>query len=117
MPWFWLPQTVTTQRSEDPSNFNSKEYLNFRAEQGPSLVASQVELLTPPEGSKPGDKITVEGFPGEPDAQLNAKKKIWETVQPDLRTNPELIACFKGVPLTTAGGHCTVASLGDASIG
>lgn len=37
---------------------------------------------------------------GEPDAQLNPKKKVWENVQPDLRTNEEGVACYKGTPLT-----------------
>lgn len=34
------------------------------------------EILTPPADSKPGDMVTVEGFPGTPDPQLNPKKKV-----------------------------------------
>jgi hypothetical protein len=38
-----------------------------------------VEPLDPPAGSAPGDKVYFEGHEeGEPDAQLNPKKKIWE---------------------------------------
>lgn len=40
----------------------------------------QVELVEPPEGSGPGDRVTVEGYDGEPDDQLNPKKKIFEQV-------------------------------------
>lgn len=41
-----------------------------------------VEPLQPFEGSKPGDKVFVEGYEqGEPDKVLNPKKKIWEQLQ------------------------------------
>jgi hypothetical protein len=36
----------------------------------------KVEILTPPSDSKPGDKVTIEGFIGTPDQQLNPKKKV-----------------------------------------
>lgn len=42
-------------------------------------------------------------FSGEPDKQLNPKKKVWEQVQPDLKTNSDRVACYKGVPFTVAG--------------
>jgi aminoacyl tRNA synthase complex-interacting multifunctional protein 1 len=38
----------------------------------------------PPEGSKPGDVVEVEGFLRNPDAQLNPKKKIFETCAPGI---------------------------------
>ncbi|MXQ81595.1 hypothetical protein E5288_WYG012026 [Bos mutus] len=47
----------------------------------------KVEILAPPNGSVPGDRITFDAFPGEPDKELNPKKKIWEQIQPDLYTN------------------------------
>ena len=34
------------------------------------------ELLDPPEGCVPGDRVTFEGYPGDPDGQLNPKKKV-----------------------------------------
>ena len=37
---------------------------------------SKFELLDPPAGCAPGDRVTFEGFPGEPDKQLNPKKKV-----------------------------------------
>ncbi|KAE8227103.1 hypothetical protein CF319_g368 [Tilletia indica] len=47
-----------------------------------------VEPIAPPEGSKPGDRIWVEGYEGmEPEAQLNPKKKIFEAIQPGYCTN------------------------------
>lgn len=100
----------------------------------------KVEILDPPSGAIPGDRVTVEGyagiyatlqvmlftynhinvyievnkyvtlliefsffFEGTPDEQLNPKKKIFEQVQPDLNTNEEGVACYKGVPWTVPG--------------
>ena len=34
------------------------------------------ELLNAPEGSVPGDRVAFDGFPGEPDKQLNPKRKV-----------------------------------------
>lgn len=46
-----------------------------------------VEPVYPPAGSQPGDKVWVEGFEGrEPEAVLNPKKKIFETIQPGYTT-------------------------------
>lgn len=42
----------------------------------------QVEPLLPPDNSKAGDKVVVEGYEnGTTDAVLNPKKKIWEKLQ------------------------------------
>ena len=35
-----------------------------------------VELLDPPSGSVPGDKVVCEGYSGTPDEQLNPKRKV-----------------------------------------
>ncbi|KAK4336632.1 hypothetical protein RND71_043744 [Anisodus tanguticus] len=59
---------------------------------------NKVELLEPPVNSVPGDRIHFEKYPGEPDAQLNAKKKIWEQVSVDLKTNENKVATYKGDP-------------------
>lgn len=47
----------------------------------------------------PGDLVHCEGYNRNPDTQLNPKKKIWETVAPDLKTNDNFVACYKGQPL------------------
>uniref|UniRef100_A0A8D1F6M6 Aminoacyl tRNA synthetase complex interacting multifunctional protein 1 n=1 Tax=Sus scrofa TaxID=9823 RepID=A0A8D1F6M6_PIG len=54
----------------------------------------KVEILAPPHGSVPGDRVTFDAFPGEPDKELNPKKKIWEQIQPDLYTNDVPLACI-----------------------
>ncbi|CAD6909799.1 unnamed protein product [Tilletia controversa] len=56
-----------------------------------------VEPIAPPEGSKPGDRIWVEGYEGmEPEAQLNPKKKVFEAIQPGYCTNQNREAGWVG---------------------
>lgn len=67
----------------------------------------KVQLIRVPDCAQPGDIITTDDFLGEnwnePDSQMNPKKKIFETVQPDLMTNGDKIACYKGKPLLIKG--------------
>ncbi|KAL4716093.1 hypothetical protein ACJJTC_013870 [Scirpophaga incertulas] len=63
----------------------------------------KVEILMPPSGAVPGDLVICDGYPREPEPQLNPKKKIFETCAPDLKTNEQKIACYKGSPLVIAG--------------
>ncbi|GAB4819697.1 hypothetical protein N2152v2_006743 [Parachlorella kessleri] len=81
-----------------------------------STDGGSVELVEPPHGAAVGERVFVEGFPGEPDEVLNPKKKIWEAVQPDLATNEQRVACYRGKPLQTAQGICTVQSIVGGSI-
>ncbi|KAH8555366.1 hypothetical protein BGW37DRAFT_449752 [Umbelopsis sp. PMI_123] len=73
--------------------------------QGMVLCASpadgtKVELLAPVDLTKvkPGDRIYFEGQEGTPEAVLNPKKKYWETVQPDFKTNGETFAFYQDKP-------------------
>ena len=62
-----------------------------------SIDGATVELLEPPVGSKPGDRVVVQGYDkGAPDAVLNPKKKVWETLQPGLVVSDTLAAGWKG---------------------
>jgi len=63
----------------------------------------KVEVLSPPAGAAPGDLVHCDGYTRQPDAVLNPKKKIFETVAPDLLTNDQLVACYKGASLTVPG--------------
>jgi len=54
---------------------------------------------------------------GEPDKELNPKKKVWEAVQPELCTNNHLAATYKGVPCEVQErGECRSQSMCDAAI-
>lgn len=43
-------------------------------------------------------------YEGEPEAQLNPKKKIFEKISPDLKTNADGTACYKDVAFMTSKG-------------
>lgn len=63
-----------------------------------------VEPLIIPDGCAPGDRLTIEGFSGTPDEQLNPKKKVWEKLQVDLKTNANGDAVWKDNFLQTPKG-------------
>ncbi|KAM0253352.1 hypothetical protein ACHAQJ_007303 [Trichoderma viride] len=87
-----------------------------------------VELVTPPEGSKAGERVFFEGWRGEPEGVLNPKKKIWETFQPGFTTTEGLEVAFDasaveqlgkaevGKLVTESGGVCTVKTLKGAVV-
>lgn len=88
-----------------------------------------VELVTPPADAKAGERVFFDGFKGEPEKQLNPKKKIWETFQPGFTTTATLEVAFDasvvkelegkdglGKLTTESGGICTVKSLKDATV-
>ncbi|XP_067663533.1 aminoacyl tRNA synthase complex-interacting multifunctional protein 1-like isoform X2 [Haliotis asinina] len=88
--------------------------------QGMIMCASspdKVEILEPPPGVQPGDRVTFDGYPGNPDAQLNPKKKVWETLKPDIRTDSNKVANYKGAPFKIEGkGIVKAPTLPDAQI-
>lgn len=73
-------------------------------------------MVEPPAGATVGERVTFPEHEGNPDELLNPKKKVWETLQVDLHTNDEQVACYKNVPLTTSAGVCKVASIRGGSI-
>jgi aminoacyl tRNA synthase complex-interacting multifunctional protein 1 len=84
-----------------------------------------IELIQPPANSKPGDRVYFEGADFEnavPLAQLNPKKKVFETVQPGFITldsketawvNPVTKSVHK---IRTANGVCVAPTLVGASL-
>lgn len=79
----------------------------------------QVEPLVVPKDSKPGDRIVIEGYEtGEPDDVLNPKKKVWEKLQVDLKTNDDLFAVWQGNKLVSKvnGNPVTSGSMKNAPI-
>ncbi|CAE1322872.1 AIMP1 [Acanthosepion pharaonis] len=82
-----------------------------------ACTSDKVELLVPPPGCVPGDQVICPQFPGKPEPQLNPKKKIWETVKPNLKTNNKCVATFKGQVLVVEGkGEVNVPTLADAQL-
>ena len=92
-----------------------------------------VELVIPPPEAKAGDRVFFEGWEGEPEAVLNPKKKIWETIQPGFTTtdalevgfNVEVVPQLAGegenkktgvAKLKTSVGLCHVSTLKGAAV-
>jgi methionine--tRNA ligase beta chain len=76
-----------------------------------------VELIEPPAGAVPGERVTIGDLVGEFDEVLNAKKNPWEAVCEHFYTGKdEPIALFKDMPLMTSAGVPKAASLKDAPI-
>lgn len=75
-----------------------------------------VKFVEPPKDAEIGERVMVDGFDGEPATENQViKKKMLEAIFPDLSTNSEGVACYKGVPLATTSGSCS-SSLTDAEI-
>lgn len=104
-----------------------------RVEEGGDPHAGPVELVNPPADAPAGERVNFQGWAeGEPEKQLNPKKKVWETFQPGFTTNENLEVIFdsnavptvkglEGKPaigkLATASGViCTVKTLKDAAV-
>ena len=76
-----------------------------------------VEPLDPPEGSAPGERVFFEDHAsGKPDDELKPKKKVWEKLQPDLRTNGDCIAEWQGNIMKTKLGNVKCKSLKSSPI-
>lgn len=79
-----------------------------------------VEPLAPPAGAPVGERVWFGEAGAEQGEAANPnqvqKKKLWEAVQPLLRTDGGCVAAFDGQPMLTSAGPVTAASLADATI-
>ena len=58
---------------------------------------TKVEFAVPPEGAKIGERVVFDGFVGEPEVENKvAKKKIFEKIAPDLKTDDKGNVIYKG---------------------
>ncbi|KAG7260436.1 hypothetical protein CRUP_029435 [Coryphaenoides rupestris] len=82
-----------------------------------SAADDHIEMLAPPPGSNPGDRVTFNNYPGEPDRELAAKDRLWDLLQPDLRTDGRGVANYKGAWFEVKGkGLCRAPTLTNCSI-
>lgn len=83
--------------------------------QGMLLCAStedKVELIEPPVGAVPGERVTIGDFVGEFDEVLHPKKNPWDALKEHFKTGTEEpIALFKDIPLQTSAGVPRAATL------
>ncbi|XP_055632022.1 tyrosine--tRNA ligase, cytoplasmic-like [Toxorhynchites rutilus septentrionalis] len=76
------------------------------------------EPLIVPESAKIGERIIAEGFNNTKAevAQLNPKKKVWEKIQAELKTNSDGDALWKDFSLLTMNGDKITSSLKECNI-
>lgn len=76
---------------------------------------TSVEVIEPPLSSKPGEKITFEGFESNPDVVLNPKHKVFEKCCVDFGVVDGTVN-FKGIVFGAGGGECRVKSLLEGTV-
>lgn len=105
-------------------NLKAKKMLGFPSH-GMVLCASNnaeeehsdVKFVIPPADSKIGERVVFDGIEmkeAEPENKV-AKKKIFEKLAPDLKTNSNGVVVWKGHIASTSGGNLT-AELKDAQV-
>ena len=78
---------------------------------------TKVEFVDVPEGAKVGERVFVEGESGDPVGPANMKKKkVFESLAKQLKTDAACVATWAGKPIMTSAGPCTVPSLADVFI-
>ncbi|RVE60873.1 hypothetical protein OJAV_G00185240 [Oryzias javanicus] len=82
-----------------------------------SASDDSVEMLVPPAGSAPGDRVTFLSYPGDPDRELQSKERLWELLKPDLQVDCRGVANYKGCAFEVKGkGLCRAPSLVSCAI-
>lgn len=103
------------------ANLKARKLVGFPSH-GMVLCASndedgKVQFIDPPADAEIGERVTVEGFDGEPATENQViKKKMLEAIFPDLKTNGESVATYRGIPLMTSAGPCRAADLPNVPI-
>lgn len=107
------------------ANLKPRKMCDFQSE-GMVMCASNeehthIEIMRPPEGSKVGERVVLEGNPAgelsqEYQAVLNPKKKVAEAVLPMLKTNQDCEGMWNGVKLVTSKGAIKCKTLKDVHV-
>lgn len=74
---------------------------------------SSLCFVTPPEGSAVGERVSWDGYAGEPEAPKKMeKKKAWEAIQPELATDGRGVCVYRQTPFKLSAGVCTASISG-----
>ena len=74
-------------------------------------------MVHPPDGSKVGERVFIEGLDGEPVSSAQVKKrKVWPEVAKDLKSGENGVATWQGKIIKSSVGPCKAASLVGAPI-
>ncbi|CAE7775941.1 unnamed protein product [Symbiodinium sp. CCMP2592] len=129
---FFAPDQVVGKKVVIVSNLKARKMAGTASE-GMLLCASkkadpedaeselaELKLVEAPEEAEVGERVVVE-IPDEEHGQAATpnkvgKKKLYEKVAPDLRTNKDGTVCFKDSPFMTSAGPCTAKDLPEAVV-
>lgn len=108
-------------------NLKSSKLVGFES-QGMVLAAKadgKVELVSPPAGSRAGERIFLAGggecssaetTPAPVSANAVKKGKVWEAFAEKLKSDDACVASFDGRALVTSAGECVVVSVQNGPI-
>lgn len=68
-----------------------------------ATAADSIEPIVPPENAQPGDIVHCESYDRAPVETPRNKNKLFDPIAVDLKTNDELVACYKGSHLYVPG--------------
>jgi len=112
-------EDMTNRRILVVCNLKAAKLGGFES-QGMVLCAKtddKVEFVDVPEEAIIGERVFVDGCSGTPAGPgLVKKKKLWEALQKDLKTDDKKEATWTGKALMTSAGPCTSPSLTNAPI-
>lgn len=76
----------------------------------------KIEILNPPEGSQPGDVITIGTYERNPIPEINPKKSQWDQCNTKVKTDSDGIATFEDSSLWKTDKGYVTSSLLNAVI-
>jgi len=91
------------------ANLKSRKLMGFPSHGMVMCAANDdaVEFVEPPADAAIGERVMFEGYDGEPATENQViKKKMLDAIFPDLKTDDDGVATYKGVPFTTSAGVC-----------
>lgn len=118
---YFSPEQVTGKRVVIVANLKARK-IGGVPSNGMLLCATsgeeedtKLDIVEAPEGATVGERVVIEvegqshGDPAAPNRV--AKKKLYEKVAPELRTDAEGTVCFAQSQFTTSGGPCTAKAI------
>jgi len=104
------------------ANLKTRKLMGFPSH-GMVMCASsedgtRVEFVEPPVDAKIGERVSFDGYEGDPATENQIqKKKMLDVIFPELKTDDSGVATYKGLPFMTSAGVCKAQrGLKDAAV-
>lgn len=102
---------MLTSKNSSSQIFNFLTKLSIYSE-------SNYESIKVPSGANVGDRVFIEGFNNTAAevAQLNPKKKVWDKIKAELKTNSDGEVVWREFSMMTISGDRIVSSLQNCNV-